>query len=148
MRYSQKIILIILTFFGINSICAQLTVRNDAYIFVDDNVVFVEDNINLQEANSMMYLRNESQFIQGTGVTGNSGLGQLSVQQRGTSNEYAYNYWCSPIGNNSLASGNENFQVDLIDDSTGLITSIDAAFTANFNGTSSPLTISSNWLYT
>lgn len=127
---------------------AQLTVRNDAYIFVDDRLVFVENNVNLQEADSKIYLRNESQLIQGAGTTGNSGLGELSIQQRGTTHEFAYNYWCSPVGNNSATLGNEAFRVNLIDDATGLITSNDALFTDNAAGSSSPLRISRLWLHT
>ena len=46
---------------------SQLSVRNDAYIFINDEIVFVEDDINLNEANSRIYLRDEAQIIQGTG---------------------------------------------------------------------------------
>ncbi|WP_299336201.1 T9SS type A sorting domain-containing protein [uncultured Psychroserpens sp.] len=135
---------------------AQLTVRNNAYIFVSDEVVFVNDNVNLQEADSKVYLRNEAQLIQGTGTTGNSGIGELSIYQTGTANEYAYNYWCSPVGINSATAGNDNARVNLIDeatnivtvaDPTGLISSSDAGFTTNYEGTSSPLVISERWLY-
>ncbi|AXG72103.1 hypothetical protein KORDIASMS9_04366 [Kordia sp. SMS9] len=126
---------------------AQLSVRNDTFIFVNDQVVFVNDNVNLNETDSKIYLRNDAQLIQGTGTTGNSGIGQLSMYQNGTTHNYAYNYWCSPIGNNSALQGNENFQANLIDDATGLITSTDVAFTS-IDGTSSPLTIASYWIYT
>ncbi|TGV01176.1 hypothetical protein, partial [Flavivirga rizhaonensis] len=43
---------------------AQLSVRNDAYVFINDEIVFVEDDINLNEADSSIYLRNEAQVIQ------------------------------------------------------------------------------------
>lgn len=127
---------------------AQLYVRNDNYVFVNDQIIFVEDNIGIQEADSKIYLRDEAQLIQGTGTTGNSGLGQLSIYQTGTVHQYAYNYWCSPIGNNSLSLGNENFLFTLLDEPTGLITSLDAEFTDNLDGFTSPLTISNEWLYT
>ncbi|MGS2726400.1 T9SS type A sorting domain-containing protein [Psychroserpens sp. BH13MA-6] len=135
---------------------AQLTVRNNAYVFVNDEIIFVNDNVNLQEANSKVYLRNEAQLIQGSGTTGNSGLGELSVYQTGTTNNFAYNYWCSPVGNNSASLGNESARVNLIDeatnivtaaDPTGLISSSDALFTTAYDGTASPLTISNRWLY-
>ncbi|PIB31708.1 hypothetical protein BFP78_07475 [Gaetbulibacter sp. 5U11] len=71
---------------------AQITVRNDSYIFGNDVVIYVEDDINLMEVNSSLYLRNEAQIIQGAGNTGNSGLGRLSIYQEGTVNNYAYNY--------------------------------------------------------
>ncbi|OUR99023.1 hypothetical protein A9Q86_13220 [Flavobacteriales bacterium 33_180_T64] len=145
--------LIVLTSY---SVSAQLTVRNGAYLFISDEVVFVNDNVNLQEADSKIYLRNEAQLIQGTGGTGNTGIGELSVYQTGTANNFAYNYWCSPVGNNSAVFGNENARVDLIDeatnivtaaDPTGLISSADANFISAYNGTASPLAISNRWLY-
>lgn len=128
---------------------AQLSVSNSNYIFTTDAYIFVEDDVNLVSADSNIYLRNDAQLVQGSGTTGNTGLGNLSVYQSGTVNEYAYNYWCSPIGNNDANStGNRDFRVDLLDDATGLLTSTDALFTSGYNGSSSPLTIASYWLYT
>ena len=135
---------------------AQLTVRNNAYVFVNGNgfndtagvaPLFVTDEVNLTEANSRIYLRDEAQLIQGNGTTGNSGLGELSIYQTGTANTYAYNYWCSPVGNNSAIAGNENARATLIDDATGIITSTDAVFIAGLDGTSTPLQIPRRWLY-
>ncbi|WP_460218700.1 T9SS type A sorting domain-containing protein [Psychroserpens sp. MEBiC05023] len=151
----NRVLFLLFALLSINAF-AQLTVRNASYIFVDgsgftDTVgvapLFVTDNVNLTEANSRIYLRNEAQLIQGSGTTGNSGLGVLSIQQTGTANTYAYNYWCSPIGNHSATSGNESFSATLIDDSTGLITSNDAVFIGGYDGTSSPLQIPRRWFY-
>lgn len=141
--------LLILTLFGQQSF-AQLTVRNDSYIFGNDVVIYVEDDINLKEANTNLYLRNEAQIIQGAGNTGNSGLGRLSVYQEGTVNNYAYNYWSSPVGNvttntvgNSPFIPNQNI-FDVVD----LTTSNLAGYsTSGYNGTSSPLNIESYWLW-
>ncbi|MCK8479893.1 T9SS type A sorting domain-containing protein [Psychroserpens algicola] len=149
----------VLLFFAILlSFCAsaQLTVRQSSYIFVDGAgftdaagvaPLFVTDEVNIVEPGSRIYLRNEAQIIQGTGTTGNSGEGELSIYQTGTANNFAYNYWCSPIGNNSNTNGNENARVELIDESTGLTSSSDATFTTAYDGTSSPLVISNRWLY-
>lgn len=126
---------------------AQINVRNDNYLFIKDEVIFVNDNINLQEADSKMYFRDGAQLIQGIGTTGNSGIGQLSIYQNGTTHNYAYNYWCSPVGNNSAAFGNEHFTTNLLDDATSLITSNNAAFTL-YDGIAVPLTIASHWIYT
>ncbi|TXE19606.1 T9SS type A sorting domain-containing protein [Psychroserpens burtonensis] len=135
---------------------AQLTVTNSSYIFVDGNgfteaanvaPLFVTGAINLNEADSKIYLRNEAQIIQGNTASTNSGVGQLSVQQTGNTNQWAYNYWCSPVGNNSAAAGNESARVGLIDESIGLTDSNNANFTSGHNGTASPLTISNRWLY-
>lgn len=136
---------------------AQLSVRNDAYVFVKDQILFVNDDVNIEEEEAKIYLRDESQLIQGTGITGNSGEGQLSVYQEGNTNQWSYNYWCSPIGNNSSANGNEGGRVELLKDATnitsagdplGLTSWADATFTQGFNGTASPLTISDRWLWT
>ncbi|AUP81140.1 T9SS type A sorting domain-containing protein [Flavivirga eckloniae] len=128
---------------------SQLSVRNDAYVFINDEIVFVEDDINLNEANSSMYLRNEAQVIQGTGVTGNSGVGSLSVYQEGNVDEYEYNYWCSPVGTTTNNSVNNPFGITLLNDVTGLITSTPAgtAQDPNHNGSSSPLNIEPRWIY-
>lgn len=149
----MKKILVIAILALVNVANAQLSIQNDAYIYVTDEVIFVTDDVNIDDVNSKFYLRNEAQLIQGTGTTGNSGLGQLSIYQTGTVNQWSYNYWCSPVGNNSSAFGNESFRVNLIDDpllSTPLdpIDSQDSAFTQGFDGSSSPLTISDRWLWT
>ncbi len=89
----------LLAFILVNISFAQLTVEKDSYLFAKDVVLFVEDDVNLKEETAHLYLRNESQLIQGSGTTGNSGVGKLSIQQTGTVNTYAYNYWCSPVGN-------------------------------------------------
>jgi hypothetical protein len=132
---------------------AQLSVQNDAFIFVNDQVLFVTDDVNIDDIDSKIYLRNESQLIQGTGTTGNSGLGELSVYQDGTVNQWSYNYWCSPVGGVLTNSfGNNNFRVNQIDDpllgTASLIDSNNSTFTTGYDGTSSPLEISTRWLWT
>ncbi|WP_299364240.1 T9SS type A sorting domain-containing protein [Winogradskyella sp.] len=144
MKYS--LIACLLLCFGIAS--AQLSVQNDAFVFVNDQVLFVNDDVNLDDANSSLYLRNEAQLLQGTGTTGNSGVGRLSIYQTGTVNQWSYNYWCSPVGNNSALNGNEDARVALLNDATGLTTSVPALFTGGFNGIATPLTISDRWLWT
>lgn len=128
---------------------SQLSIRNDYYVFVNDEIVFVEDDINLNEANSRVYLRNEAQIIQGTGTTGNSGVGELSVYQEANVDEYEYNYWCSPIGSKTNNSVNNPFGVSFLNDVTGLVTSIPAtiAHVSGYNSTSSPLTIEPYWIW-
>jgi len=137
---------------------AQLSVRNDNFITVNDEIIFVNNAITLGESESKFYLRKEGQLIQGNEVSSNTGIGELSVYQTGNASNYTYNYWCSPVGNNSNLFGNESARVNLIDEAThiitvqdpeGLTSSTDAGFTSNFNGFSSPsLTISNRWLYT
>ena len=134
----------------ISSFCsAQLSVRNDYDIFVSNQILFVEDDINLNEANSKILLRNEAQVIQGTGNTGNSGEGELSVFQDGNVGPYAYNYWCSPIGDNIPTAGNSNFGISLLNDIIDIENSTPASFneTSDSNGTANPLNIHPYWIW-
>ena len=148
------IITVLVTTFGF----AQLTVTNSAYIYVDGdgftegpNVapLFVTDEVRLTGADSNIYLRNEGQLIQGNNV-GNIGTGKLSVYQTGTANTYIYNYWTSPVGNTDASNtGNRPFRANtnFYDVVTAPITSSPATFTTAYDGSSSPLVISSSWLY-
>ena len=136
----STVIILFSIFFGF----AQLSVRNNAFVYANDIVVYVEDDVNLNETSSHFYLRNGSQLIQGNGTTGNSGIGKLSVYQNGTVNQYAYNYWCSPVGN-TIANDNLNrpFRANdvMYDVTSAPITSSLASYTTAYSGTSSPLTI-------
>lgn len=110
----------------------------------------LEDDVNLTEANSTFYLRNEAQLIQGSGNTGNSGVGKLSVYQEGTVNQYAYNYWASPVGNvDANSTGNRAFTPNKnIYDVVDLTNSNLAGYsTTGYNGTSSPLNIEDYWIW-
>jgi hypothetical protein len=143
----NKILFIFLLLCGMSH--AQLSVRNNAYVFVNDEIIFVNDNVNLNEADSRIYLRNEAQLIQGSGTTGNSGMGELSLYQEGDVGEYEYNYWCSPIGVTTNNNANNPFGISLLNDATGLVTSTPAivASSSSFNSTSSPLTIEPYWIW-
>ena len=65
-------------------------------MYVADNYVYVKKDINLQNDGNV-FLRNESQLLQGHQKFYNQGAGKLSVFQEGTENNYAHNYWCSPV---------------------------------------------------
>ena len=150
MKHLNQIIIAVLTFFLSLNSYSQLYAKN-SNIYVADNFVYVKGNINL-DTNGNILLRNESQLLQGKTTTGsnNTGTGKLSIFQEGTSNEFNYNYWCSPIGNASAAVGNENFGVLMLNRPTGLITSTPA--TANhvggsYDGTSNPLNIEPWFIY-
>ena len=147
----MKIIYTVFTLLLCNSIFAQLTVRNSAYVYVTNEVLFVEDDVDIMESNSYLYLRDGSQLLQGTGTSGNNGIGKLSVYQSGTVHQAAYNYWCSPVGNVlSNDSNNRSFKANnqLYDVTSAPITSSLATYTTGYDGTSSPLVIASYWLWT
>ena len=93
----KKVFYLILLFFFQFSY-SQLSVRNNAYVYVNDLALYVEDDVNIQESTATIYLRNGSQLLQGAGTTGNSGIGKLSIYQDGKASAAAYNYWCSPVG--------------------------------------------------
>ena len=72
---------------------AQLFVGTGTSIYVKNQVVYVSQDLELKDASSNFYLRNGSQLLQGTTVQGaNKGLGNLSVFQEGSVNNYQYNY--------------------------------------------------------
>jgi len=145
----------------------------DSYIYANDVVLYVENDINLvvntndPETRASIYLRGDSQLIQGDKPSStNSGNGSLSVWQRGTTNAYDYNYWASPVGNpNDPAVGNTNFGIprifDVREDSGAALTlsktySTQSPSTTALNGERSDptigfdgtLNISRRWIYT
>ena len=144
----KKTIILFLLFSGTKCI-SQIYFSPNAEMYVKNEVLYVGQNINL-DANSNLYLRNNSQVVQGsTGVSTNSGAGKLSVYQEGTTDNFDYNYWCSPVGNATASSGNENFGITMLNRPTTSISSTPATVLAtnNSNGTSNPLAIASKWIY-
>ncbi len=138
-------------------VAPNTSASTDSYLYVNNEVLFVEDDINLTENNNnpatkaSIYLRGDSQLIQGTGTTPNSGTGYISVYQTvdETSN-YHYNFWHSPVGNQTIAgNGNKNAGVSRLYDIVDITDSNLASTTTSWNGnaTTSPITISTRWIY-
>lgn len=135
--------------FGLQS-QAQLFVSSGSFLYVNDQYVTVTQDVNLANTGNI-YLRNESQLLQKTtGGSANTGLGTLSAFQEGTSNNFGYNYWCSPVGVPSVSVGNSNFGISLLKRPTGLTTFGGETITTGLNGsaTNTALNISSRWIYT
>lgn len=129
---------------------SQIYFSPNSNMYVKNEVLYVTQNINLAATTSNLYLRNNSQLIQGvTGTSTNTGLGTLSVYQEGTSDNFDYNYWCSPVGNASAISGNENFGITMLSRPTTSTASTTAIVlpVSNWDGTSNPLAISPTWIY-
>ncbi|AXT20239.1 T9SS C-terminal target domain-containing protein [Flavobacteriaceae bacterium AU392] len=150
MKITHKYLFIILLTLSTKTIFAQLYVENSSYVFVNDQVLYVEDDINLNNIESSIFLRTEAQLIQGSGITGNSGIGSLSLYQEGNVDAYEFNYWCSPIGDNSNSNFNNNpFGITFLNDVVNLTTSIPAGTSRlpGFNGTASPLNIEPFWIF-
>ncbi|HMI08013.1 MAG TPA: T9SS type A sorting domain-containing protein [Flavobacterium sp.] len=129
---------------------SQLFVGSGGSVFVNDRMVFVNQDVNLDTGGNV-YLRNESQLLQGTaGGSANKGAGKLSVFQEGSVNNFAYNYWCSPVGNASASTGNENFGPIMLNRPTDVTNSTGAVLlgTGVFDGTATPLQIADRWIFT
>lgn len=132
-----------------STVQAQLYVSTNSYMYAKDQVLYVKQDINLQN-NGNIYLRNESQLLQGTTTAStNKGQGKVSLFQEGTSDNFDYNYWCSPVGNASTSTGNENFGISMIYRPTTSTAGTPATIlpSSNSNGTANPLAISSRWIY-
>ncbi len=118
-------------------------------VYVKNQVLYVGQNINLS-ANANIYLRNLSQLVQGTtGTSTNSGTGTISVYQEGTSDNFEYNYWCSPVGLNTASSVNNNFGITLLNRPLTATNSTPATILgmSSYDGTSNPLAIAPYWIY-
>lgn len=145
----KKTILSALGFLGSLTAFSQMYVSPSSYVFVNDQFMYVKQDVNLQN-NGNLFLRNNSQLLQGTtGAGANTGAGKLSVFQEGTTNNFQYNYWCSPIGNATAAVGNAPFGITMLHRPTGVTASTPATILAtnNYNGTSSPLAIAPYWIW-
>ncbi|WP_293871813.1 T9SS sorting signal type C domain-containing protein [Flavobacterium sp.] len=148
----KRVLFIFWIAFSINFSYSQLFVKNNSFIFNKGTVVYSKGNLELNGINSNFYLRNEGQFVQGTvGVSSNTGVGKLSVFQEGTVNNYAYNYWCSPIGNATLGvTTNENFGITMLNlPSTNTISAPATINSSSYNGFSGTgtLFIASYWIF-
>lgn len=138
--------------FFVNSVVGQLNITGTSYVFNKGSMVYVTSEVNIKDATSNFYLRNEGQLLQGgTTVYGsNKGVGNLSVFQEGTTNNFGYNYWCSPVGVAVAAAGNNDFQLDqVLKRPIDNVTPQNPSFTGSVNGTTTNalLTISNRWIY-
>ncbi len=149
--FVKYIIFILSVLFSLNSVFAQIYVKDNSFIFNKGTVIYAKGNLELNGANSNFYLRNEGQFLQGTtSISSNQGIGKLSVFQEGTVNNFAYNYWCSPVGNASAVSGNEDFGITMFTiPTTNTLSTAATISSATYNGSSSAgaLTIASYWIF-
>jgi hypothetical protein len=128
---------------------SQIHIGASTPLYVKSQILYVGQNIDLA-ANSNLYLRNNSQLVQGTtGTSANTGTGIVSVYQEGTADNFDYNYWCSPVGNTAASTGNNNFGITLLHQPTTAIASAAATILpiGSYNGTANPLRIASHWIY-
>ncbi|WP_230935986.1 LamG-like jellyroll fold domain-containing protein, partial [Psychroserpens luteolus] len=93
----------------------------------------------------------ESQLLQDEGsVLDVTSAGRLERDQQGTANLYNYNYWGSPVSIVNTSSNNTPFNVNaVLRDGTNSNNpqSLQWIGTHDANGTTSPITMSSYWLF-
>jgi len=133
---------------------SNLNINNAA---TDGKSLEVSDGVGLQVANVLhieedqkLRLMGSSQLVQTHGgVSTNTGLGHLLKDQDGAKNAYRYNYWSSPVQNESAAENKYNLSTVLKDGTTpDLWSPVQAGFTTAKNGTNgSPIAISTKWLW-
>ena len=115
----------------------EIEVETGATLNIADGVLL--ETANQVVINGTLDLLGEAQLIQNhTGTTLNSGTGSLKIRQQGTPNLYNYNYLSSPVNRSG------NWQIGYLEDAAGTIN-----FTTgiNANPATSPITLSSRWLY-
>ncbi|WP_308991171.1 T9SS type A sorting domain-containing protein [Mariniflexile litorale] len=134
--------------------CLKFTVKASGTLSLDANIreIEVETGATLNIANGVLLnienqvvingtldLIGEAQLIQNhTGVTSNSGSGNLKIRQQGTSNLYNYNYWSSPVNRSG------NWQIGYLEDANGVVNFTSAV---DAKASTTPITLSSRWLY-
>lgn len=150
LHFSLSQLLVLCLLFNVTFVVGQLTVTGNSFIYIKNEVLTVNSNINLVASSSRIFLRNESQLLQKGTNSNNQGLGQISIYQNNNVHEFAYNFWCSPVGNSSSSFTNNPFKVNQIHDpllaTPSTIDSQPALFTTGGQGLSSPLTIAKSWL--
>ncbi|MFV7234560.1 T9SS type A sorting domain-containing protein [Flavobacterium sp. ZB4R12] len=132
-----------------SNVNAQMYVSPNSYVFASNEVVFIKQDLELNAASSNFYLRKDAQLLQGSTTAGtNKGIGDLSVFQEGTTNNFQFNYWCSPVGGNIAAAGNSPFGITQLKDIVDLTNSNNPTILAmnNYNGTASPFAIAPYWI--
>lgn len=145
----KKTLLIISGVLLQSTINAQMFVSANTNVFVNNEVVYIKQGLELNAASSNFYLRKDAQLLQGSTSAGaNKGVGNLSVFQEGSTNNFQFNYWCSPVGGNIATAGNSPFGITQLKDIVDLTNSNNPTILAmnNYNGTASPFAIAPYWI--
>ncbi len=129
-----------------------LVIDSGASLEVNNDVAIT--NTKLLVLNGVLDLQDESQLIQ----TADSDLqvssaGTIERDQQATANSFAYNYWGSPVGAVSTTTNNTAYNLraalmDGTDKNNPIAVNFDPSPFAADNGATSPITISSYWIYT
>ncbi|HEX8268288.1 MAG TPA: T9SS type A sorting domain-containing protein [Flavobacterium sp.] len=131
------------------AINAQLHISSGNYVYVQNKMLYVKENVDIA-SNATLYLRDNAQLLQASpGLSTNAGVGDLSVYQEGTTDNFEFNYWCSPVGTPSASSGNQNFGISLLNNPSTVMNSAPAILlpTTAYDGAAAPFAIASRWIY-
>ncbi|MFM9825403.1 T9SS type A sorting domain-containing protein [Flavobacterium sp.] len=132
------------------STMAQMYVGSNTFVYTSNQFVYIKQDLELKETTSNFYLRNDGQLLQGAiGPSTNKGIGNLSVFQEGTVNNFQYNYWCSPVGNTlSSTATNNPFGIKQLGTPISITETTPAIILASniYDGTASPLRIAPYWV--
>lgn len=148
MKQIYIIVIFLLPFPAFSQLYIQPYQNNDSFIFVEGELLFVEKQIDLtinpsENRRASIYLRKESQLLQGSSNTPNSGNGLLSVFQEGDATAFTYNYWGLPVQDPQ----GPRQPAEVIYEPIDRTNSRKAAMTSDYNGSSNPLKISGRWIY-
>ncbi|MDG4714644.1 LamG domain-containing protein [Winogradskyella marincola] len=96
------------------------------------------------ELNGTIDLMEDSQLIQSDkSELAVTSAGKILRRQQGHASMYRYNYWSSPVGQQSSISNNTDFNLSMLEDSAGSV-----QFVGSYNvPLTSPVTVSTYWLY-
>lgn len=127
----------------------DLNLQNAQNVLVDAGIeLAVNHALHLTQGN--LILRDNAQLIQSlVGANLNTGLGNLYISAKATGNVYRYHLWSSPV-----FSGTNTFTIASVlkdgSDSDWINNHPAVSFTNAYNGNNltSPVTVSSYWLYT
>ncbi|MFC5195751.1 LamG-like jellyroll fold domain-containing protein [Bizionia hallyeonensis] len=113
-------------------------------LLVDSNRYSITNEQSLRVTNylkidGVLDLEGESQLLQNmNSIVDYNGTGYMERDQQGTSNRFNYNYWGSPVSTDGVL-GARTYTL------SGIISN--AGWTSGNNGSLSPLTLSSRWIY-
>lgn len=130
------------TLLGLISNANELSVQNSG--------LFISHFLRL---NGIIDLQDEAQLIQPEGSDLDvQSIGLLKRGQKGTPDNFTYNYFSSPVGEINTSSNNNNYSVGLVlKDATDPLNPQNINFVTSFKGAdgtpTSPITISSYWIF-
>lgn len=129
-----------------NKIVLGMTVTSNTFSAQNDTKLEVSHYLKI---NGKIDLVGKSQLVQ----TLNSDFdptstGSLEKDQKGTSNKFNYNYWCSPVGTLNGTTNNNSYTLNnVLRDGTTAVPQTISWTSANDGATGSPITLSNRWIY-